>query len=235
MEACRARRGGGGTDALASDTSAGDNGRMAGRSAVGGVLRGVRRLGVLLVLLACGLSVPTLAAQPTPPPPADPQRPAQPPVVNVDELPISVERIQEGLQREPVLNLIPSRPLFRIEVIEVRPRWFDVEIDWTEGRRGLPTPRTPVWHSEFLGMVTPREAQSFGAFTGTDLLQVMATSLVQGLATQAVTSTVRNVLRERREAEAKREVDEAIARWKREREAAEAERNAASPEAPPRP
>jgi hypothetical protein len=106
--------------------------------------------------------------------------------------------------------------VFRVEVIQVRPRWFDVEIDWTDGRRGMPVPTVPQWHSQFLSMVTPPQAQPFGAFTGTDLLQVMATSLAQGLATQAVTSTVRDVLRERREAEAKREVDEAIARWKRE-------------------
>jgi hypothetical protein len=208
---------------------------VTGRSAVVGVLGGVRRLAVL-VLLVSGLSAGAFAAQRTPPPPPPPERPAdQPAPVNVDELPISVDRIHEGLQREPVLNLVPSRPLFRIEVIELRPRWFDVEIDWTDGRRGLPTPSTPAWHGQFLGMVTPREAQAFGAFTGTDLLQVMATSLVQGLATQAVTSTVRNVLRERREAEARREVDEAIARWKREREAAAQEDADPEPPAIPKP
>jgi hypothetical protein len=69
-------------------------------------------------------------------------------------------------------------------------------------------------------MTTPPQARSFGAFEGTDLLQVMVTSLVQGLATETVAGAIKAAIRERRERQAKEEVDAAIAAWKKEREAA---------------
>jgi hypothetical protein len=194
---------------------------MTGRAAVAGVSTLVRHSAAASVLL--GLFVlfsgpaPVRAQQPAEP---VPQAPAEPSPVNVDELPISVERIQQGLEREPGLDLVPSRPVFRVETIQIRPRWFDAEIDWTDGRRGMPVPTVPQWHSEFLSMVTPPQAQPFGAYTGVDLLQVMATSLAQALATNAVARGVRDAMRERREEDARREVDEAIERWMRDRGAA---------------
>ena len=86
------------------------------------------------------------------------------------------------------------------------------------------------WHDQYLNMVTPPQARSFGAFEGTDLLQVMATSLVQGLAIETVAGAITAAIRERRERQAKAEVDAAIAAWKKERDAAAApERGTASP------
>jgi len=76
------------------------------------------------------------------------------------------------------------------------------------------------WHDQFLNMTTPPEARSFGAFEGTDLLQVMATSLVQRLATETVVGAIKAAFRDRRERQAKEEVDAAIEAWKKEREAA---------------
>jgi hypothetical protein len=63
---------------------------------------------VLLALLVLWRRRTSAAQQPD----ATPGRSggAGPRPVNVDELPISVDRIQQGLEREPVLNLVPSRP-----------------------------------------------------------------------------------------------------------------------------
>jgi hypothetical protein len=194
---------------------------MAGRTAVVGVSRIVRHSVVAPVLLALLVVVaadgPAIAQQPDGTTGPEAEAAAAPAPVNVDELPISVDRIQQGLEREPVLNLVPSQPVFRVEVIQIRPRWFDTEIDWTDGRRGMPVPTVPQWHSQFLSMVTPPQALPFGAFTGVDLLQVMATSLAQALATKGVAKGVSEAMRERREEDARREVDEAIDRWMRER------------------
>jgi hypothetical protein len=194
---------------------------MAGRTAVVGVSRIVRHSVMAPVLLALLVVLtahaPAIAQQPDGTTGPEAEAPAAPAPVNVDELPISVDRIQQGLEREPVLNLVPSQPVFRVEVIQLRPRWFDTEIDWTDGRRGMPVPTVPQWHSQFLSMVTPPQALPFGAFTGVDLLQVMATSLAQALATKGVAKGVSEAMRERREEDARREVDEAIDRWMRER------------------
>jgi hypothetical protein len=149
------------------------------------------------------------------------QKPADP-AVAVDRLPLSVERIEGGLQHEPVLTFESTRAIFRVEIVGRKPRWLP-EIDWLGYQERIgPTPQIPSIHDQFLARVTPPEARSFGAFEGTDLLQVAITSFLQGVATQAVTKKVRDAARKRREEAAKREVDEAIAAWLLERQREEA-------------
>ena len=141
--------------------------------------------------------------------------------VDVDALPISLERIGEQLEKPSVLDLSATRPTFRVQIYGKRPRWTS-GIDWLGTAEGGKPPVGTPWHDQFLNMVTPPEARSFGAFTGTDLLQVMATSLAQGLAAGVVVGKIKSSLRERREREAREEVDAAIAEWKKERDAAAA-------------
>jgi hypothetical protein len=180
----------------------------------------VRRLVVLLLaLIHMPLEAQTAARAPGQPAgqPAAQTAPASPPI-DVDALPLDLDRIAEQLRQKPVLQLDPDRPIFRLQVFGTRPRWLD-EIDWLDiASRGKPPAGIP-WNARFLDMVTPPQARSFGASEGTDLLQLLATSYAQGLAAGAVVGKISSALQERRERRAREEVDAAIAEWKRQREA----------------
>ena len=188
---------------------------MADRRSPTGVLTTVRRGVAVVVIVALACATPAGAQQP------QPERPSSSPAtpVDVDELPVSVERIQNRLAQPSALSLDLIQPVFRLEVVERRPEW-KIEIDWLGTRDGAPVPFGYPWHDQFLAMVTPPEARAFSAFTGTDLLQILATSLAQGLITQAVAAKIKSAITERRAREAREEVDAAIEAWRREREAA---------------
>src|SRR5215203_4156237 len=155
------------------------------------------------------------------------------PRVNVDALPISLDRISDALEKAPTLALGATRPTFRMQIFGTRSRWTTA-IDWLGTADGRKPPAGTPWHTQFLDLVTPPEARAFGAFTGTDLLQVMATSLAQGVGAAAVIGKIKSTVKERRERNAREEVDAAIAAWKQERDAAAA-RAAAAEAAEPAP
>ena len=181
----------------------------------------VRSLALVVCLLRCGLATAQTSGVPSTPPGTTPQ----PPAVNVDALPLSLERIAERLEEPPALRLDTTRPTFRVQIFGRRQQWLG-DIDWLGTADGRKPPVGVPWHDQFLNMVTPQQARSFGAFEGTDLLQVMATSLVQRLATETVVGAIKAAISERRERQAQEEVDAAIAAWKKEREAAEAQERA---------
>jgi hypothetical protein len=190
---------------------------MAGRRLIRGVVSSVqvRSLVVLVCLLRCGVASAQTGGAPSEPPATAPK----PPAVNVDALPLSLERIAEQLEEPPALRLDTTQPTFRVQIYGQRQLWLG-DIDWLGTADGRRAPAGVQWHDQFLNMTTPPQARSFGAFEGTDLLQVMVTSLVQGLATETVAGAIKAAIRERRERQAKEEVDAAIAAWKKEREAA---------------
>ena len=179
----------------------------------------VRRI---LAMLAVGLCVavprPGIAQDATAnPPPAPPPAPAT--RVEVDDLPISVSRIGRQLSRPAPITAEITRPMFRLDIVERRPKWFSA-IEWLpEEDRRLPMPSGPAWHREFLTMVTPETARPFGQSTGWDLLQLTATRLVEGMTTKSLAQKIRAASARHRAAEARAEVDAAIAAWKAEREA----------------
>ena len=176
-----------------------------------------------LAMLAFGLCVAAprpAAAQPPPaqPPPAQ-QAPVLPEPVDVDDLPISVSRIERQLARPSTITLQITRPMFRLDVVERRAKWFR-EIEWLpEADRRLPTPYGTAWNREFLDMVTPQTARPFGQSTGWDLLQLMSTSLVEGLTTKSLAQKIKASAARRRAAEAHAEVDAAIDAWRSEQNA----------------
>jgi hypothetical protein len=180
----------------------------------------VLRSGVVLFVYL--LSAPAAGAQTggasAPPRPQQQNPPASATAVDVDALPISLERISEGLERTPVIDLDALRPTFRVEIVGTRERWT-LEIDWLGTEEGFKPPAGTPWHNQYLNMVTPAQAGSFGAFEGSDLLQVMGTSLAQRLAAGWVAGKITSAVRGRRERKAREEVDAAIAAWKKEREA----------------
>ena len=132
----------------------------------------------------------------------------------MEELPISVDRIEDDLRTPPAISLESTRPLFRVEIVAPRPRWLP-DIDWlgTTERVGPMLP-IPSLHDQYLARVTPPEARLYSAFEGAELFQVMVTSLIQGLMAPKVASALKDAARKRREEEARREVDEAITRWR---------------------
>src|SRR5215212_2322483 len=154
------------------------------------------------------------------------------PRVNVDALPISLDRISDALEKAPALELGATRPTFRVQIVGTRSRWTTA-IDWLGTADGRKPPAGTPWHTQFLDLVTPPEARGFGAFTGTDLLQVMATSLAQEVGAAAVIGKIKSTVKERRERNAREEVDAAIAAWKQERDAAAARAAAAAAEPAP--
>ena len=170
-------------------------------------------VGVLCVLIAAGPELQAQAAQTGTPP----GRPSQQPS---DELPYSLDRIKEELEKEPLIVLdLDGLPVFRLEVIERRPRAFELpgqfDVPWQ------PRPATTAWHDEFLAMVTPEEARLWSPlFTSGEIAQLAGTSLASlGVLELAAAAARRwrDARRRAREAAAREEVDEALRQFERQR------------------
>jgi hypothetical protein len=164
-------------------------------------------------------------AQPARPPTPVARAEASPPGDSAD-LPVSLDRIRRGLAQADTLQRAAARqrqPMFRIEVDGELPS-FSTFI--AEGESlASPAPWGGMTHAEFLTMVTPPQARAFGASTNGDLLQVLATSLLGGYAIQgasALIGKVPDLIRQGREAAARREVQQALADLERRRREADA-------------
>ena len=166
-----------------------------------------------MLVVCLGWQSTASAAQSSTAPPA----PAQSTPVNTDQLPISLDRIQQKLEHRPAINLDLIRPNFRAEVVEKRPDWWS-DIDWLGEQAHLPQPTTPRWHDDFLNMVTPPQARLYGQSNNGDLAQLVATSMVQAIVTRALVAKVRNASQNRHKRQAQQEVDDAIAAWQRQQE-----------------
>jgi hypothetical protein len=127
---------------------------------------------------------------------------------------VSVDRIREGLSREPVIRL-DSQPVFRVAISERRPRYWDLQSPFLFKLE--PRTTTTRWHDEFLSMVTPEEVSMYGPMhssgetaqlVGTGLLFAGAVKLVQ-----AGFSKWRENRREGKARDAREEVDAALAAW----------------------
>lgn len=135
--------------------------------------------------------------------------------------PYSLERIQASLARapQPVLRM-PRPPDFSITVEGQLPRIEDFITN--QSLRMGPSLPAAVTHQEFLSMVTPREAQPYQAFSPGELAVVSATSLAFAYAASTLPGLVKQAWRERRMAEARKEVAAVLAelaRQERERAA----------------
>jgi len=153
---------------------------------------------VALVLALVALAAPYAQAR-------DPQAPAA-------ELPVSLERIREGLARKQSLDLaIPDAPVFSITIEGRLPRFVDFIGEETLFRG--PAPTTSMTHREFLALVSPPQTQSFGAFDGSELVQVVATQMLFSLGTNMVLKAVDSIKEGRKAAErerARREVQAVV-------------------------
>jgi hypothetical protein len=166
---------------------------------------------VLLAGLFLGAPQQPPTAPPVPPPTATAQPPAsgEPPAtpVPVEDLPISLDRIQRGIAQPPAIRLQIDRPVFRTEVIG---KWPTIEEmlgpDFARGRANY----GGMTHQEFLNMVTPKDVQGAAAFSNAEAMTVFGTSFALQWILQRALQRYRAAQTEREIEAAKREVDEAL-------------------------
>jgi hypothetical protein len=134
-----------------------------------------------------------------------------------EALPVSLERIQRALSTKPAIELKEQNPVFRLEIFGRKPTIEDIlgERFWIG-----PTPYGSMTHQEFLDMVTPKWAQSYGAFTGKSLLAATALTLMEQWALKGAIYKFRNAIDNREREAARKEVMEALAALERARAAA---------------
>lgn len=121
----------------------------------------------------------------------------------VGELPVSLKRIREGLARKQSLDLaMPDVPVFSITVEGRLPRFADF-VGEDALFRG-PAPATSLTHREYLALVSPPQTQSFGAFDGSELVQVVATQMLFSLGTNMVLKAIDSIKEGRKASERER-------------------------------
>jgi hypothetical protein len=125
-----------------------------------------------------------------------------------DALPVSVDRIQRALAAPPAIEFKEQHPIFRLEVFGRKPTLEDIlgEKFWFG-----PTPYGGMTHKEFLDMVTPKEAQAFGAFSGKYLVAETALSLVEQWALKTAIRKFQSARDEHEREAARKEVLDALA------------------------
>jgi hypothetical protein len=157
----------------------------------------------LILLAALAVGDPQDATQPKQqPPPAEAQ-------VKVEDLPVSVDRIQRALAApKPTLEFKEQHPVFRLEVFGKKPTLEDIlgEKFWVG-----PTPYGGMTHQEFLDMVTPKLAQPYAGFTGKYLLAEVGLTLAEQWALKQAIMKFRDAKEEREREAARKEVMDALA------------------------
>src|SRR5829696_453555 len=134
------------------------------------------------------------------------QQPAAP--APVDDLPVSLDRIQRALAAPPAIELKEQNLVFRLEVFGRKPT-----IEELLGERFWigPTPYGGMTHQDFLDMVTPKLAQPYAGFTGGHLLAQAALTLSEQWALKEAIKKFRGALNNREREAARKEVMDALA------------------------
>jgi hypothetical protein len=143
-----------------------------------------------------GVALIVWLGQPSPAQPAP-----TPPAMSQPELPVSVDRIQKELAKPAPIETEESMATFRL-TIEARPMRFKPLWDTTDPM--LPSyvrPRMPLYHYEFLMAVTPE------AFRG-GVIYPISIDVLPGV--ELLADQIRQAWQRRREARARKEVDEAL-------------------------
>ena len=130
------------------------------------------------------------------------------------EIPLSFERIRDGLAREAVLRL-DSLPVYRMTVNERRPRHWDLQSPFQFPVE--PRTSTTRWHDEFNAMVTDPEARLYSPMLSQgETATIAATSLLFAGGASLIKAGFSEWKQKRREGKARAAVDEvdaALAAW----------------------
>lgn len=136
--------------------------------------------------------------------------PQKPPAATVtaDELPVSLDRIQQALASTPKLRFDnQDRPVFRVEVFGEKPTIEDIlGPDFARG----PVKHGAMTHQEFLNLVTPKDVQGYAAFSNKEGMTVATTSFLLQWTLQKAIQKYRETKDERAREAARREVMEAL-------------------------
>jgi hypothetical protein len=173
---------------------------------------------LMLLLVTAILAAPPLAlarqeaSSPRQPSASTTQDGSQGPAPQFD-LPVSLDKIKEGLQQTPTLSLrtLDERPTFRVQILE---RQKIQELLATLDFKAGPTPAGGIYWNEVQRQMWPSVAnplnQPYAAFNQGELLTILIENLVgkylAGKAVNAITAAERS----RAEAAAKEEVQQAI-------------------------
>lgn len=123
------------------------------------------------------------------------------------DLPVSMERIQRKLSRQPAIRLKGDQSVFRVEVLGKRLTIEDIlGPDYLKG----PVPRAPMTHQEFLDMVTPKDYQGYAAFSNREGLAVAASSFALKWALQKAIHKYQTAREDREREAARKEVQDAL-------------------------
>jgi hypothetical protein len=137
--------------------------------------------------------------------------------LNMERLPIDLEKIQRALSRPPAIKLETSRSVFRIEIFGRKPTIEDIlGRDFLKG----PAPYGGMTHQEFLNMVTPKDVQGYAAFDNKQGIAVATTAFALQWALQKAIQKYNDAKEERAREAARKEVEQALAELRRKRRAA---------------
>jgi hypothetical protein len=141
------------------------------------------------------------------------------PALSPDDLPVSVEKIQRALSREPAIRIMEVRSDSGLPVFRVRIEGDKITIEDILGPDFLrgPAPAGAMTHQEFLDMVTPKDVQGYAAFTNKQGLVVAATSFALQWAVQTALRKFQEAKNEREKEAARKEVREALEALRRAR------------------
>jgi hypothetical protein len=158
-------------------------------------------------LLMCALLLGGQQAAPTP---ATTQGATQAaPQTSSGDLPVSLDRIQRALAAPPPVDLLKEQhPVFRVEIVGRKPTLEDIlgQKFWLG-----PVPYGGMTHQDFMEMVTPKELQSFGGFSGKYLLAQTALTLAEQWALKTAIKKFQEALNDREREAARKEVLDALA------------------------
>jgi hypothetical protein len=165
-----------------------------------------------LILTAILVASPVRAQETAPSPSKDPASQA-PAAREPLGLPVSLERIKEGLEQTPTLSLrtLDARPTFRVQILE---RQKLDELLATLNYKAGPTPAGGIYWNELQRQMFPAVdnplLQPYAAFGENELLTILIENLVGKYLGGKAINAVSRAERERAENAAKDEVKHAI-------------------------
>ena len=140
--------------------------------------------------------------------------------LNIDNLPVSLGRIQRALAAPPPIQLKEAHPVFRLEIFGRQQTIEDIlgEKFWLG-----PAPYGGMTHRDFLDMVTPQMAQSYAGFTGKYLVAETALTLFEMWALKSAIKKFHGAKDEHEREVARKEVLDALADLERAKKKAAAQ------------
>jgi hypothetical protein len=141
----------------------------------------------------------------------------EPPQDTSSKLPVSLDKIREGLEATPIISLrtIDERPTFRVMVRERQK--LEELIASINFKSSSPAPGGGLYGYEMQRQMFPAVdnplRQPYAAFSQPELLTILVENLARVYLADKVTHAITNFERERAQAAAKEEVRQAVAEY----------------------